>query len=244
MRRSHVSSLRQSPNWSRFDELFDEAVPRVLEQRHVRDVVPRAGGRWPLSAALLPDPSQGRRLTEVMERLLPMAGPHHFCTGSAAALHLTVRALEHRRDGIGPDDLAAHRYLSAISRTARRSAPLQFRVTGLTLTTTGVMAALQPADGEADRLAALLAEELGPDSWYEANLQRTIWYATLLHFAAPIVEPADLVAFVADRRHLNLGHININRLSLVRFDYRTETEAIGYMQPQDLGPAPLSRMHG
>lgn len=102
------------------------------------------------------------------------------------------------------------------------------------------MAALQPVDGEADRLAALLAEELGPDGWYEADMQRTIWYATLLHFAAPIARPA---GFVADRRHRSLGDIDIDRLSVVRFDYQAGPDGIRYMQPHELGAAPLAGTH-
>lgn len=83
----------------RFDALFDEAVPRVLGATHVIDVPPRpGGGRWPVSVALMPNEVEGRRFTELMTQLLPFSGPGHFLTGHPAALHVTVRALEDRRN--------------------------------------------------------------------------------------------------------------------------------------------------
>lgn len=224
---------------SRFEELFKEAVPSILGRAHVCDVVPQAGGRWPLSAALLPGPGQGQQLTRVMEQLLPSVGPDHFLTGSRAALHLTVRALEHRREHVPPDDPAVGRYLSALRRTARQSPPLQFQVIGLTLTTSGVMAAIDPIDGRPDRLAALLGRELGRDGWREAGMMRTIWYAMLLHFTGPIERPADLVAFVADRRHLDLGTVTTERLSLVSFEHAVGQDGSRYMQLHEVGEEPL-----
>jgi len=225
---------------SRFDELFDDAVPSILAGTHLCDEVPQEGGdRWPLTAALLPNRTQ--HTTRVLEQLLPFAGPHHFLTGSPAAIHLTVRALEHRREHVPPDDPAVSRYLSAISRTAQQFGPLQFRLTGITLTSSGVMAAIEPMDSRPDQLAALLAAELGPDGWREADMKRTIWYSSLLHFTGPIARPADLVAFVADRRHLDLGTITVNRLSLVKFEHSTKPDGSQCMRLDELGAGPLSR---
>ena len=66
---------------SRFDELFDEAVPPVLGRTHVRDVVPQPGGRWPLTVALLPDQAQARALTALLDQILPLVGTDHFLAG-------------------------------------------------------------------------------------------------------------------------------------------------------------------
>lgn len=174
-----MSGGRQTTTRSRFDELFDGAVPHILGQTHTRDVVPRTGGRWPISAALLLSPTQALPLTSVVEQMLPLVGPHHFLTGRPAALHVTVRALEHRRENIPLDDPVVARYLSAIRRTASQCPPVRLESTGMTLTTTGVMAAFEPADGAANRLTAVLEQELGPDGWCEAGFDRTIWYATV-----------------------------------------------------------------
>lgn len=225
----------------RFDALFDEAVPRVLGATHVIDVPPRpGGGRWPVSVALMPNEVEGRRFTELMTQLLPFSGPGHFLTGHPAALHVTVRALEDRRNDIQPDDPAVGRYRSAVFRTASRNRAVCLRVVGLTLTTTGVMVALEPEDEAAASLARILAEELGPDGWREAEFARAIWYAMILHFAAPVAQPDKLVAFVADRRRLDLGTVTLNSLSVVRFNYTAEADGSRYLQPQELETAPLS----
>lgn len=92
---------------SRFDELFDEAVPEILGGTHAIDVPPRPrGGRWPVSVTLMPSQVEGQRLTDLMIQLLPFAGPNHFLTGHPGAQHVTVRALEDRRDDIPEDDPA------------------------------------------------------------------------------------------------------------------------------------------
>lgn len=224
---------------SRFDKLFDEAVPHVLGRTHICDVVPRTGGRWPISAALLLPPTQALPLTSIVEQMLPLVGPHHFLTGRPAALHVTVRALEHRRENVPPDDPAVAGYLSAIRHTASQCAPVRLQSRGLTLTATGVMAALEPTDGAASRLTAVLEQELGQDGWCEAGFDRTIWYATLLHFAAPILDPEGLVAFIAKRRRLNLGIVSYGRLSLVGFDYVTEPDGSSYMAAHEIGAGDL-----
>lgn len=224
---------------SRFDELFDEAVPCVLGRTHICDAVPRAGGRWPISAALLLPPTQALPLTSIVEQMLPLVGPDHFLTGRPAALHVTVRALEHRRENIPADDPAVDRYLSAIRRTASQCAPVRLQSRGLALAATGVMAALEPADGAASRLTAVLEQELGQDGWCEAGFDRTIWYATLLHFAAPIRDPEGLVAFIAKRRQLDLGLLGCGRLSLVGFDHVTEYDGSSYMAAHEIGAGDL-----
>ena len=102
---------------------------------------------------------------------------------------------------------------------AAAEGPARFRFAGLTLTPSGVMACAYPADGAADGLARRLRHELGDDGWFEANFHRDIWYATLVHFAADLVDPAALVAWVADRRDLDLGPVVVDEVELLRFDY-------------------------
>ena len=51
---------------------------------------------------------------------------------------------------------------------------MRLRATGVTLTSSGVLAALEPVDDGADRLGSVLADELGPDGWWEAELDRSI----------------------------------------------------------------------
>ena len=215
-------------------------MPHILSGTHVCDAVPSdGGGRWPLTAALLPSRAQTTPATDVMEQLLHLAGPHHFRTGSPAAIHLTVRALEHRRDHVPSGDPAVSRYLRAIERAAEQVPPLRFRLVGITLTRGGVLAALRPLDGRPDQLAAALAAELGADGWREADVERTIWYSSLLHFTGPVARPADLVDFVARRRRVDLGEVTVDRLSLVRFVHTVQPDGARWMQAEELGAGPL-----
>lgn len=145
------------------------------------------------------------------------AGPGHFRTGTADAVHFTVRALELYRETV--DDQAVRRYAEALGRAARGVGPIALDLVGLTLAPGSVMVCAQPVDDHADRLAQRLREELGDDAWREAGCERDIWYASILHFAADIAAPSELVEWVAQRRDLDLGRTVTNTAELVRFRY-------------------------
>lgn len=87
------------------------------------------------------------------------------------------------------------------------------------MTPSGVMVCAYPADGAADALADRLEAELGDDGWFEAEYQRDIWYATLLHFAAEVSDPAALVEWVSARRRLDLGWAEFDGAELVSSRY-------------------------
>lgn len=76
-----------------------------------------------------------------------------------------------------------------------------------------------PVDSAAREFAARLEAELGPNSWFEQNFDRTIWYSTLVHFTGPIPDPAGLVDWVATRRDLDVGEVTMRRADLVRFRF-------------------------
>ena len=59
------------------------------------------------------------------------------------------------------------------------------------------MVCAHPVDDNADRFMDLLKDELGDDAWREAGFRRDIWYANILHFAADIARPAELIEWVA-----------------------------------------------
>lgn len=225
---------------SRFDELFDEAKPAILQNRHVCDVIPQEGGRWPISAVLLPAGGQAVSLVETTERVRPLVGPGHFLSGSSRAVHITVRALEYRREHVPAGDPAVCRYLDAARRAGLRSSHVRFQITGLTLQKGGLMAALAPIDAAADRLATALGEELGEDGWHEAHFRRTIWYTTLIHFTGPIARPVDLVDFVAERRQLDLGGLAFDRLRLVKYQHTVGSGGAEWMQCHEIGAALLT----
>ena len=86
------------------------------------------------------------------------------------------------------------------------------------------MACAYPVDDNADRFMDLLKAELAEDAWREAGFRRDIWYANILHFAADIAQPAELIEWVGQRRELDLGRTVINTAELVRFRYEDDAQ--------------------
>ncbi|MFC6016346.1 hypothetical protein ACFP2T_09060 [Plantactinospora solaniradicis] len=202
-----------------FDRLFARGRAAVLAGTHYRDTPPVDGGGWGLSVVLLPDPDCADRLAAVTAEALGVAGAGHWPTGTAPAVHFTVRAIEVHRSAIPPDDPLVARSASALGRAAAASPPVRLRLFGLTLTPSGVMLCAFPEDSAAAGFADRLGEELGPDGWFEAAYHRDIWYATLVHFTSEIRDPQGLVDWVAARRHLDLGTTTVGAAELLRFAY-------------------------
>jgi len=178
-----------------------------------------------------------------MEEALQSAGPGHFHTGLAGSSHFTVRALEHYRDDVGPDDAQVMRYRRAMQIAASRCGPVALNVAGLTLALGSVMAAAKPVNEEADRFMEALREELGQDAWFEADFRRDIWYLNLLHFAKDIACPDRLVEWVKQRRDLHFGVTHAERAHLVRFRY-DNVSGRPFMRPEILGEAVLAAAGG
>ncbi|MGZ0150664.1 hypothetical protein ACXJJ3_26640 [Kribbella sp. WER1] len=214
---------------TKFDQLFTSAAPLIAAGTHHREPVPREGGRWPLSVVLRP--AEARVLDALTQEAAALAGPHHWQTGQLGSAHLTVRALEPRRENIPTDDPAATRYRSALTRAGThladagaQHAPTEgaatFRITGLTLTPGTVMACAEPVGPAAGTFSDRLTTELGADAWYETE-RRDIWYLNLLHFTGDITRPAALIDWVAARRATPYGTVAVHTPELVRAELTT-----------------------
>ena len=219
-----------------FDRLFAQAAPRIALGRHEREHPPVDGGRWPLSVVLHPDKACSERLEQVMTQVEKLAGPGHFRTGIAGSVHFTVWVLEQYRETVGEQDEAAGRYARAMGRAAGRVGAIELDLVGLTLAPGSVMACAHPVDDNADTFMDLLGDELGVDAWREAGLRRDIWYSNILHFAADIAAPGELVEWVARRRELDLGRAVIDTAELVRFRYEDGAQG-RLMRPEVLAAA-------
>jgi len=216
-----------------FDRLFAEAAPLIERGLHQRDSPPVEGGRWPVSLVLRPDDTSAARLERAMVGAQAFAGPGHFRTGATGSLHITVRALEGYRDAARAEDAVVQRYATAMRRAVRQVGVVRLDLVGLTLTTGTVMVAALPTDENAEGLMDVLEDELGEDGWFEAGFRRDIWYANVLHFAADIEAPAELVAWVRARRDLDLGRMVMDTAELVRFRYEDATDG-RLMRPEVL----------
>lgn len=203
-----------------FDELFASAVPLVTSGEHHHDVPPADGGRWPVTVVCIPPRPVRDRLEELMRAGLRHAGPGHFLTGRPDNSHLTVRALEPYREAAAPDDAVTTEWLAALERAAAATPPLRFRLTGLTLTRVSVMAQVEARDDEPWRFMRRLRHELGPLAWYEDQwMVRNIWYANVIHFAAPILDAPGLVEWVSQHRRLEPLDFTVESATLVRSRY-------------------------
>jgi hypothetical protein len=159
------------------------------------------------------------RLGAVTADVLAVAGDRHWPTGAPEAVHFTVRAIEAHRPSLSRADPLATRCATAMEKAAAAVGRVRFRLDGLTLTPSGVMVCAYPADDAADAFADRLEAELGDDAWFEAEYQRDIWYATLLHFASEVRDPGALVDWVSVRRRLDLGLVEVDTTELVSFRY-------------------------
>jgi hypothetical protein len=202
-----------------FDRLFDRAQAMIVSGSHYRDTPPVEGGRWGPSVVFVPDPGCVETLATITAEAMAAAGPGHWPTGAPAGVHLTVRAIQAHRVDIPPADPVASRAAAAMARAAAAAATVRFRLSGLTLTPSGVMACAYPDDGAADHFASRLRDELADDAWFEANFHRDIWYATVVHFAEDLVDRTGLVDWVNDRRDLDLGIAVVDEVELIRFRY-------------------------
>jgi len=206
-----------------FDGRFDNAKELIRVQQHRREEPLHEGGRWPVSVMLQPDPTSSLSvaLERYMAQALGFAGPNHWRTGRPGTAHLTVRALERRRENVAADDPAIQRYNTAMRRAAANCRPLSFLVQGLTVTSGTVMAVATPTDAQADRLLKRFDYELGDDGWLEASIGvRDIWYLNLLHFAAAIIDPEGLLEWVDAHRTTPIGTLTVNWCHLIRWDYQ------------------------
>lgn len=205
---------------TKFEQLFYRGRHAVLSGTHDVDRVPANGtARWGISVILPVDPTATAVLDMLATEALAIAGSDHWPTGARASSHVTVRSLEAHRDPIDAGDAAVARYGLALERTAKRCRPVRFALTGITLTPIAVMACIEPIDTAADELAMALAEELGADAWREANFDRDIWYATLVHFTGPIEDPGGLVDWVVERRRTSFGMAGSTEVELIRWTY-------------------------
>lgn len=208
-----------------FDRLFESSVGVVLRGGHERDEPPAEGGRWPVTIVCVPPQAIRARLDALMREALVHTGPGHFLTGRPDSSHLTVRALEPYRDAAAPTDAVTSDWLAALVRAARSTPPLELRLTGVTLTRGGVMAQVEAVGDEPWAFMRRLRDELGSLAWYEDQwMERNIWYATLVHFGAPILDAKGLVDWVGRHRGIEPVEFIVDAASLVRSRHRWDED--------------------
>ncbi|MCW2832782.1 MAG: hypothetical protein JWN68_735 [Nocardioides sp.] len=85
------------------------------------------------------------------------------------------------------------------------------------------MVQAEPLDDGPWELMRRLRAALGPLAWFEDQWQeRDIWYASVLHVAAPILDAPSLVSWTAARRQSLHHDLVLESLTLTRFRYRAD----------------------
>jgi hypothetical protein len=186
-----------------------------------------------VSVVCLPDAEAREVLAGVMREASTFAGPGHFETGRSDTSHVTVRALEPYREAASPTDLITDDWIAALEEVGRDSPPVRLRLTGVTLSTSAVMVQAEPVDDGPWDLMRRLRAALGPLAWFEdQGYRRDIWYASVLHFAAPVRDAPGLVDWARARRSCLAHDVELDALTLTRFRYRANgVERFMAMEP-------------
>jgi hypothetical protein len=203
------------------DTIHQRGRDAVLAGREVLDVPPGPGSqRWGLSLDVFPDPEAGERLAALADQAAALAGPGQWLTGGTGAAHLTVTYLERTWREVGADDPEVRRHAGHLRRAAAACGPLRWEVTGLVLADRGVLALCTPVDDAPAAFRSAILAGLGGLGAEEAGYRRSVWWSTLLHFAAPVADRAGLVDWVEARAELPQALVlRGDRAAVVRYAF-------------------------
>jgi len=218
------------------DTIHARGRAAVLAGREVLDVPPVPGGtRWGLSLDVRPDPAAEQHLAALTAEAGRLAGPGQWLTGSRGSSHLTVTYLERVHREVAAEDAEVARFAAVVARVAAATPPLRWSLTGLALADRGVLALTEPEDGAPDAFRAAVLEELGELGREEAGYRRSVWWSTLVHFAAPLVDRSALIDWVDARVSVPAYPVVASRAEIVRYVFDGRS-----VLPVALAAAPLA----
>jgi hypothetical protein len=195
----------------------------LLDGRERLDVPPEPGGtRWGLSVVVRPDDEAARQLAGLAAEAAGFAGPGQWLTGGLGTSHLTVTYLEPVHRQVGEDDPDVRRYAELVGRLTSAAPPLRWRLTGVALADRGVLALAEPLDAGPDDLRAAVISELGDLGRTEAYYRRSVWWSSLVHFAAPVADRAGLAAWADARATRTFGVLTARAVEVVRYAFDGE----------------------
>jgi hypothetical protein len=202
------------------DSIHQRGRAAVLAGGALLDVPPAPGGtRWGLSLDIRLDPAAEDRLDALTAEAMALAGPGQWPTGSRGSSHLTVTYLERVWREVDADDAEVRRFARLVTPLAARTPPLRWRLTGLALADRGILALAQPVDDAPDAFRTAALSQLAELGEAEAHYRRSVWWATVLHFAAPLPDPVALVDWVDRRTSFDAVPVSAERVEVVRYAY-------------------------
>ena len=200
------------------ETIHERGRAALLEGRYVADTPPSTGTRrWGLSLVARPDPAAADRLDELSAQAAELAGPGHWRTGRRGTSHLTVCYLEHEHRDVPDGDARVAELAELVSDVSRTVPALSWELTGVSLADRGVLALATPVDDSAAAFRADVVKALGAQGDREATYRRSVWWATLLHFAAPVVDVEGLASWADEHHDRGLGPLSAASVDLVRY---------------------------
>ncbi|MGH8793678.1 MAG: hypothetical protein ACRDXX_13675 [Stackebrandtia sp.] len=194
---------------SSVESFFDRGQAELRAGEIHVDGPPGAGGpRFGISAVLRPEGEIVDRLTELGRQAAAIAGGGHW-VHDGRMLHTTLRCLEAHsaRDLDGDARLA--RYAAALDEAAAATPAIELELRGLAAHKGGVMAMGHDSSEAFPRLRKIYVDALDARGveHYERSFTRDLWYLSLLHFGAPVPDPAALADWAASRRDQRIGSV-------------------------------------
>lgn len=201
---------------SDFAEFQARGRTALLSGRATHDSPMEEGAaRWGAAAVLRPEGEVVHRLTELAATI---DAPGHWVHGGPT-LHVTLRSLEPYRAGLPEDDPLRRAYAAALADAARELPPVRVRLAGVSAHPGGVLVGAHPSD---DTLVTMReryvrALEARGVQDLEHGRVRDRWYISLVHFAAPLADARDLVAWCDAHGDTGFGTIELPSAEIVRF---------------------------
>ena len=202
------------------DGIHQRGRAAVLAGRELLDVPPGPGStRWGLSLDVRLDPAAEQHLDSLATEAAGLAGPGQWLTGGRGSSHLTVTYLERAWREVDAGDQDVRTYAALAAALAAGTPPLRWTIIGLALADRGVLAMAEPVDAAPGAFRAAVLERLGGLGAEEAGYRGSTWWATLVHFAAPLADRAGLVEWVDARLSLPPVLVTAERVEVVRYAY-------------------------
>ncbi|GAA2215221.1 hypothetical protein GCM10009850_106880 [Nonomuraea monospora] len=201
---------------SDFAEFRARGRAALLAGQATHDVPFADGGtRWGTTAAFRPQQQIAERMAELSATV---SAPGHWVHG-AGTLHVTLRTLERYRTHIPQDDPLCRAYGSALAEAVAGLPPARVRLAGVHPHPGGVVVGAHPEDDTLDTIRKRFAHVLETRGIrdVERGRVRDRWYVSLVHFAAPLTNAGELVAWCDAHADADFGTAELRTAEIVQF---------------------------
>lgn len=214
---------------TRYEAFRDRGRAALLAKESTYDRPLGETGRWGVSAVFRPSTDVLDKLAGLTAELHDVLGDGHWIHGPGC-LHSTLRALEHYRADIPPDDPDIQAYAEALDQAARGIPPFELAVRRVSPHQGGALLLLSPLDKTLVTLQERYDQALHDRGAcrFDSEHRRDLWNIGLVHFVKPLTRPDEFVAWCDEPRDLGLGTISFDAVDIVRAhqepgDVRLET---------------------